>query len=297
METTLAYDFSNTKSWGDMLYEEEQNRKQALLQMPQSEWTACVNAYFNRLKGNGAALISALAWAQQVAEERVAVAAPAAPAPVVDDDTRNWRVWMDMVEEPSKYGSDIGEWIEVDEEVRRGPKRWRVDAYWLVKLREMEEESATKIQSLWRGYITRYVVAPRFTCARCLKHGACPTEWDDAEWICPECTGEWNDALAALGEELEREAMGCDPEEMETCGDCGEEIELYGAKIGDLWLCAECIHSWDLCERCDCAKRLGSRCDCHCVECGDSLKGMGGGLGNFCSAECRLEYQRDAWKD
>jgi hypothetical protein len=138
---TLAYD--NTKPWGDKLYEEEQTK---VLQMSRAEWITYINAAFARLRGNGAALIQTLAWATQMGTPE--------PAPEMDEDTRNWRVWKDMVEEPSKYGSDIGEWLQLDEEVRRGPKRWRVDAYWNAKVREIqvrEAEAATKIQALWRG--------------------------------------------------------------------------------------------------------------------------------------------------
>lgn len=292
METSLAYD--NTKPWGDLLYEEEQNRKMAFLRMPQPEWFACVNAYFNRLKGNGSALISALAWFQDMEGKRNAVQAPPAPVPEMDEDTRNWRVWRDMVEDPEKYGSDIGEWVALDEEVRRGPKRWRVDAYWNAKVREIEEEqadAATRIQALWRGYITRYVLAPRFNCARCLKHCACPTEWDDPmTWICADCTVEWNDALRKLGEELEAE-------EEDACGDCGDELVSYAARMGDTWFCPACIHDWEPCPRCPRAKRVGGRCDNHCRVCGDELTGMGGGHGGFCCYECQLDYIQDAWRD
>ena len=343
MEVSLA--LGNTKPWGDLLYEEEQNRKLALLQMPEPEWLACINAYFNRLRGNGVALFSALAWAQQVSAERVAFQAPVA-ARVVDEDVRNWRVWTDMVEEPEKYGADIGEWIALDEEVRRGPKRWRVDAFWNTLTRRVEEEQAlavtkiqalwrgvksraalkscdhcdapavqvgeyaglcpacveavkdclaadeaefvTRIQSLWRGHVARTVMGERFNCGRCLKHVACPERLEDEDmYVCRECKLEWNELWRKFGEELEAEE--------ETCDDCGEEVVLYGATIGKLYLCGECIHDWDVCDRCDHAKLLGTRCDNHCRECGDDLTGLGGGHGGFCCADCRYDYNRDSW--
>lgn len=283
------------KPWGDMLYEEEQNRKQVFLQMPRAEWLACVNAYFNRLRGNGRALLQALAWFTRMEAERNA------PVPVqepISDDERNWRVWHDMVEEPYKYGSDIGEWISLDEEVRRGPKRWRVDAYWNGKVRDIQVKeaeavtkiqalwrgiqarqhfacgtcdatpllsaewddktpglcltcaAATKIQAAWRGHNLRYVMGPRFTCSRCLKHGVCPTEGEDrSTWFCAECTGDmWGEVLAEM-----------DP--MEDCEDCGDENAMYGARVGHLWLCPSCIHDWRACDDCDRAVRVGGRCD------------------------------------
>jgi hypothetical protein len=228
------------------------------------------------------------------------------------------------VEEPEKYGADIGDWFAVDEELRRGPKRWRVDAYWNGKTRELEDAqadaatklqalwrgvqarqrfacgtcdatplvsaewdtktpglcrecaAATKLQALWRGYITRYVFAPRFTCSHCLKHGVCPTgsTTDRYTWFCAECTGElWGD----------------DP--TEVCDDCGDDIVSYGAKVGGLWLCPACIHSWDVCLRCDHAFQLGTRCDNHCLECGDDLTGLGQTNG-FCSGDCHYAWER-----
>jgi hypothetical protein len=305
---TLTTLLGNTKPWGDMLYEDEQNRKLALLRMPQPEWLACVNAYFNRLRGNGAALISALAWFQQMEAERVAFQAPPAPAPEMDEATRNWRVWQDMVEEPWKYGSDIGEWLEIDESLRRGPKRWRVDAYWNAKVREMEAEeqeaAATKIQAAWRGHNLRYVLGPRFNCACCLKRELCWTPWEDRmHWLCGECSREWAVSLRVLAEEEEREAeleelrRQCDAEnlgEEEICADCGEEIVMYAAKVGPDWFCAACIHDWTECPRCDRAMRLGGRCDNHCLECGDELTGLGQTNG-FCSGDCHYAWERGSY--
>jgi hypothetical protein len=321
METPLAY--NATASWADMLYEEEQNRKTAFLRMPRAEWLASVNAYFNTLRGNGAALLSALAWFTQMEAARERAQMPVAPV-VVDDETRNWRVWQDMVEEPSKYGSDIGEWMELDEELRRGPKRWRVDAYWNAKAREAEQReteaataiqalwrgvkarqhfacgtceatplvaaewdaktpglcrecaAATKLQALWRGHNLRYVMGPRFNCARCLAHGVCPTEGEDRmTWFCAECTDEmWDEVEVGV-----------------ECAGCGSDEAMYGAKVADLWLCPSCIHDWTECPRCDRAMNYDAGCDNHCRECGDELTGLGQTNG-FCCGDCHYAWQR-----
>lgn len=274
--TTLL---GNTKPWGDMLYEDEQNRKMALLRMPQPEWLACVNAYFNRLRGNGSALISALAWFQQMEAERAALNVPR-PVPEVDEATRDWRVWQDMVEEPYKYGSDIGEWIALDEELRAGPKRWRVDAYWNAVVRDMEAEeqnaAATKIQALWRGHNLRYVMGPRFNCARCLAHGVTVLQGEDrCTWFCESCVDEMWDEV----------------EEGVECAGCGSGEAMYGAKVADLWLCPSCIHDWTECPRCDRAMNYDAGCDNHCLECGDELTGLGQTNG-FCCGDCHYAWQR-----
>jgi hypothetical protein len=310
MEISLAYD--STKPWGDMLYEEQQNRKLALLRMPEPEWLACVNAYFNRLRGNGPALVSALAWSQQVATERAAFQSPKPVAMAMSEDERNWRVWKDMVEEPEKYGSDIGEWTLLDEEVRRGPKRWRVDAYWYGKVREIEAGQAmavTKIQALWRGHVARTVLGERFNCGRCLAHIACPARLEDDDlYVCRVCKGEVDAEWKALGDALEAEEeyrqwleeyelrQEMDAEqglgEEEVCDDCGEETVMYGAQVGELRLCPDCIHIWEVCNRCDRAKPVGGRCDNHCKECGDEMTGLGS-TNDFCSGDCHYAYMRD----
>jgi hypothetical protein len=304
---TLTTLLGNTKPWGDMLYEDEQNRKLAILRMPEPEWFACVNAYFNTLRGNGRALLSALSWFTRMEAERVAFQA-SPTAPVVEETTRDWRVWQDMVEEPEKYGSDIGEWLELDEELRRGPKRWRVNAYWydIVRAIEVEEQTAaaTKVQALWRGYQTRSELAPRFNCARCLSHKVCWVAWEDrTEWLCEPCAHEWSAALRALGEQLEVEEELAELEarleedreqglEDEVCADCGEDIVMYAAKVGGEWFCAACIHDWTECDRCTRVVRLGDRCDNHCKECGDELTGLGT-TNDFCSGDCHYSYMRD----
>ena len=311
MELSLAYD--STKPWGDMLYDEQQNRKLALLRMPEPEWLACVNAYFTSLRGNGRSLVSALAWANGIATERAEFQSPKPTAMAMTEAERDWRVWQDMVDEPQKYGTDIQEWFALDEAVRTGPKRWRVDAFWYGKVREVEEleaAAATKIQALWNGYVARTVLAHRFTCARCLCHGVCTVPWTEPDsWICSACNTEWTTLLKVLGHELEQEEDDESLQEMEdyearlvedaiqldeeeVCAECGDDIVLYAAKVGDMWLCPGCIHDWDVCKTCTHAVRLGTRCDCTCKECGDDLTGLGQTNG-FCCGDCHYAYMRD----
>lgn len=272
-----AYD--STKPWGDLLYDEQQSKMAAFLQMPRAEWLACVNTYLASLRGNGVALISALSWFTEMETKR-AEAAAVPPPSEVDEETRTWRVWTDLTDEPWKYGSDIGEWTELDAELRRGPKRWRVDAYWWGKVREQElADAATRIQALWRGYATRQTLAPQFTCSRCIRHGVCTTPGTPDTWVCYDCTVElWEEARESL-----------DP--MEECDDCGETIALYGARIGDFWLCPACIHEWSECSRCSKAVGRNMRCENHCIECGDDLDGLGQTNG-FCSGDCQVAYTK-----
>jgi hypothetical protein len=271
-------------SWYDLMVDEEEHKTDAYVRMTESEWKTEAQRIIRSWTGDLRACINHLddMDARRKAEAPETTAQPVAP---LTEDERTWRVWKDMVEEPWKYGSDIGEWLEIDQTVRTGPKRWRAAAVWWEAVRELEQQESTaaaKIQALWRGHIAREVVAPRFNCARCLAHAPCPTEWDAAEWICSACSTEWSTLLKVNGFELETE---------ETCGDCGDEMVYTGAQIGDLTLCPACVHDWTTCTRCDGAIRYGTRCDNHCIGCDDTLSDTC--LSAFCSSDCRTDYLRD----
>jgi hypothetical protein len=149
---------------------------------------------------------------QQRASQRVVVEMP-------DAEELTFRVWKDMIEEPAKYGDDIVEWLDLDAEVMRGPKRWRAGAYWqtredeenakewqrvlglLAKAAEQQQiwreealarknAAAARIQALWRGYSTRVRQTWR-DCAKCLTHGICVEMLGD-EHVCRCCWGEAN---------------------------------------------------------------------------------------------------------
>lgn len=261
-------------SWYDLMVGEEERKSDAYVRMTASEWKKAAQEIIRTWTGDLRACINYL---DEMDAKRAATPAPQ-PEPVpVSEDERNWRVWKDMVEEPWKYGSDIGEWIALDEEVRRGPKRWRVDAYWNGKVRELEEQeaaAATKIQALWRGYQARYEIEPQVTCTHCLVRGLV-----SADGLCVECI----DASTA-------EATAVQP-----CGNCGEEVFVYGAQVGDIYLCPECVHDWTTCTRCDRAIRYGSRCDNHCLDCGDTLEDTC--LSAFCCGDCQTNYIRESWRD
>lgn len=275
-------------SWFDLMVGEEERKTDAYVRMTASQWRLAAQQIIRTWTGD---LRFCLNYLDDIDAKRAAVATAPQPAPVpISEDERNWRVWMDMVEEPEKYGSDIGEWIALDEEVRRGPKRWRVDAYWNGKLRQIEEQeaaAATKIQALWRGYQTRYEVEPQFTCAHCLARGLV-SRGDDYDGLCLECVNALQTKRCELWGPEEDDGV-------EICGDCGDEVIMYGAQVGDLYLCPECVHDWTVCTRCDGAIRYGARCDNHCLDCGDTLSDTCSGA--FCCGDCRTNYIRESWRD
>jgi hypothetical protein len=50
------------------------------------------------------------------------------------------RLYIDMADEPGKYGDDILEWLDLDEELRSGPERAEVEAYWRARDARAKEE-------------------------------------------------------------------------------------------------------------------------------------------------------------
>lgn len=75
---------------------------------------------------------------------------------VYDAEQLKLRVWQDMIESPEKYGDDICEWMDLNEELAAGPKRWRMQAYWLNRETEAQadldraEQQWAEIKKQWK---------------------------------------------------------------------------------------------------------------------------------------------------
>jgi len=179
--------------WGEHSYQRDYAQKMHYILMPQEQWERGAAGHLAAHPHNWAVhqwiarTQAARQEYQQRASQRVVVEMP-------DAEELTFRVWKDMIEEPAKYGDDITEWLELDEAVMRGPKRWRAAAYWIRKAEAEEQKmrhgSATRIQALWRGYSTRVRQTWR-DCAKCLKHGICVEMLGD-EHVCRCCWGEAN---------------------------------------------------------------------------------------------------------
>ena len=201
--------------WGDFTYEREYAQKMRYLEMPDDQWRQGVAGHLEAHPHNYAVRNWIARTEAERAEhkrrtsQRVSVEVP-------DSDELTFRVWKDMIENPCMYGDDIVEWLKLDEEVMRGPKRWRAGAYlqaredeqnakeWqrvlglLAKAaaqqeqwrEEKENASATRIQAAWRGYSTRAKQVWR-DCAKCLTHGIC-VEMIGEDHVCRCCWGEAN---------------------------------------------------------------------------------------------------------
>lgn len=273
-------------SWYDLMVGDKECKTDEYVRMTASEWKMTASQMIRTWSGD---LRSCINYLDEIDACRGAIepTTSAQTSPLTEEEL-DWRVWKDMVEEPEKYGADIGEWIELDAKVRAGPKRWRVDAYWWTKVGELnvkEAEAASKIQALWRGYQERHEVSHRFTCARCLAHGVCWLRWRDATtWICEPCALEWGAEVRKLREEEDAQEMEEDPC---MCAECETEPEIYGV-VGNATFCPECIHDWTECNRCTNPVRIGARCDNHCVQCEADMDDSIGQ--RFCTADCRAAY-------
>lgn len=205
------------------MYTTERAQKMRYVQMPQAQWDQGVVDHLAAHPNNPAVR----RWIERMQTERSEYAAmqahPRIPVDMPDSDEVDFRVWKDMIENPCQYGDDIVEWLELDEAVCAGPKRWRAGAFW--QRREDEENArqwarvlgllakaalqeqqwreealaaafahqnvlATRIQAAWRGHAERTRQTWR-DCALCLKHGTC-VEQVDGLHVCRCCWGEAN---------------------------------------------------------------------------------------------------------
>ena len=65
----------------------------------------------------------------------------------------DFAIWKDMMEEPTKYGDDIYEWLALHEKLINGPGRWRLAAYEYAIQAEEEAQLAAE-QAEWRAAFT-----------------------------------------------------------------------------------------------------------------------------------------------
>jgi hypothetical protein len=127
---------SPTRLWCDIM--EEENHQQA-----PAEWMVEVNRMLRAAAPGQHVNVLAAIMSTGIT--------PAAPVSKTQDEL-DWSVWQDMVNEPEKYGDDIFEWLELDEKLNAGPKRWRVAAFWLGKEQELinaEEELVAPWRTLY----------------------------------------------------------------------------------------------------------------------------------------------------
>jgi len=183
--------------WGDYMLDYD-NR---FVRMSDQEWATCVQYNIKKCRE----LRNLLRWTEEVEKKREVYKKSLATVveEEIDEEERMFRTWLDMVEEPGKYGDDIVEVLELEDQLLTTSKRWRVQAYWLQRQKEQDDEDrehlrwlltnamesyknrmATRIQSLVRGYQTRVKFGEYLNCGKCLAHCVCTQK------VCKACLNE-----------------------------------------------------------------------------------------------------------
>jgi len=153
-----------------------------------------------------------------------------------------FQLWLDMVENPSQYGDDIVEWLDINDELMATRKAWKIESYWR-KTEALEADRIAVDQAKWRRvfapiatqaavagarrWVERDIKAcvrkfrgaamtiqaavrghqvrtqlPIRDCCMCLAHRICPLK-TDVGFMCREC--------AAEGPHVERTGPLADP--------------------------------------------------------------------------------------
>jgi hypothetical protein len=191
-----------SRSWYDIMAEEEKAQETRLLRMSAAEWK---DEGRRMLRGWRGDIRLCVRYLDEVDRKRAAFAAPRPPVAPVARVPRSkfdidFALWRDMVDEPAKYGDDIIEWLALDEALSKGEGRWRLGAYWhekdaqeaeAEKARQANEvfqkrmEAATVIAAAVRGYQTRNS-QPFLDCCMCLSHCISPLK-TDVGMMCRAC--------------------------------------------------------------------------------------------------------------
>lgn len=216
-----------TTTWYTMCAQEEQRYRAQLFRLSPAAWKIAATHMIRTARPGK--VQETIAFIQSIdafrATPPLPPAAPVKPEPRTAEDV-DWKLWQDMVEDPAKYGDDIIDWLELDESLRAGPKRWRVAAYWLQKEQEKQEkedalqapykeiyslaakEAAVKGMKLWldrdinrftnrirnavvtiQAAVRGHLVrskSPFLNCCMCLAHTICPLETDHG-MMCRKC--------------------------------------------------------------------------------------------------------------
>jgi len=139
----------DNRQWSAIVAVEEERMRNRILRLTPAAWRAEATQLIRQTRPSRMA--STLAFVRNMdalrATPLVAPMASATPEFKTQSDV-DWKLWQDMVEDPAKYGEDIVEWLDLDEKLRAGPKRWRVAAYWLRKVQAEEDEKREREEAI-----------------------------------------------------------------------------------------------------------------------------------------------------
>jgi hypothetical protein len=212
---------SRNLEWGLLVLREQELRYQNLLEMSNAEWEAWARDF---IKGSKHVRRS-IRFVNRIAEMREMYITHVMRMSHynVRSETEPLQVDMnllrDMMDEPEKYGSDMAEALELEQQLMQTRKAWRVHYMWvrkeheerdapasviqtaykqhkinqkntaLLRAHRLRMTAATKIQAAWRGFETR--CEQRWTdCARCLCHKVSYWMIGGPDGVCEDCFRE-----------------------------------------------------------------------------------------------------------
>jgi len=176
-----------SRKWGDWMIQEDEDRSQCFVRMTDEQWRNCKKAAVTNNRGKGD-LRPVLNWIEAVEDKR---ATKVLSKPLARDPASvTFRAWKDMVLEPFKYSdSDWADWLAWDEELTKGPGRWRIAAFWheldKAETARIQADCATRIQAAWRGHVVRDT-QPGLSCEECLARRISPKDWTGRH-VCFAC--------------------------------------------------------------------------------------------------------------
>ena len=190
MEVVGTWDTNAT--WYDIMVPRDADAHYT--EMEEADWDEFKNELYVTTKGS---LLGVIGWVEHISKMR---ALKSAPKREMEDKPAYWsefRMWLDMVNEPEKYGDDIIEFTELDTKLAASQGRWRLHAEWLKKdaelkaseVLEKEKDAAVMMQALFRGHQARIHMGERLNCGMCLKHQPC-FNMNNGTWMCDACF-EW----------------------------------------------------------------------------------------------------------
>lgn len=207
------------RSWWDIMAEQEQAKETTLLRMSAAEWKEEGKRIIRKWHGD---LRNCIAYLNKMDEKRAEFAKPVVAVPVVvrprTEFDIDFAIWRDMVENPSAYGDDICEWLELNDKLTSGSGRWRLGAFWDRKQADEDEKEAarkaaeeyqrkvravTVIQAAVRGHQARSKQTFR-DCCMCLSHRISPFV-TDVGCMCRGCAeqGPYTDETGPLADPWE----------------------------------------------------------------------------------------------
>lgn len=305
------------RNWCDIMAEQEQANETKLLRMSAAEWKEEGKRIIRTWTGD---LRKCIAYLNMMDEKRAAFGRPQAAALTAGvrrhrtEFDIDFAIWRDMVENPSAYGDDIVEWLELDEKLTRGPGRWRLGAFWDRRQAEEDEKealrkeaeefmrevrAATVIAAAVRGHQARTKQVFR-DCCMCLSHRISPLQ-TDVGMMCRGCAeqGPYTDETGPLADPWEW--FRADYVDLAPVAEDFDGMCRYCESLPAAWQEEFCD---DICRQYyEDEKEFGpnfkpppprvpGRYQCKCC-----FSQLDPDTVDFCDRDCEYEYMKEAWRE